>query len=90
MWCTTSSTASLFCGSLSFCPSGALKTRLTDGALAGLPFSGKSSTARRVASIAGVPLMEYSVVIGFIKLKVAPPAAATMKIQAMMTFHRLM
>src|SRR5699024_9953749 len=78
-----------FAGSVSFCPSGALNTKLTEAALAGFPHSGKSSMVRWVASIAGVPEIENSEVIGFMSATAAPPTSANNSSHVMMTFHLL-
>src|SRR5699024_1972453 len=81
--------AASFAGSVSFCPSGALNTKLTEAALAGFPPSGKSSMVRWVASIAGVPEIENSEVIGFMSAPAAPPTSANNSTHVMMTLHLL-
>src|SRR5699024_3201563 len=81
--------AASFAGSVSFCPSGALNTKLTEAALAGFPPSGKRSIVRWVDSIAGVPEMENSEVIRLMSATEAPPAPANNSTHVIMTFHLL-
>lgn len=58
----------MFCGLESFCFLGVWKIRFIEGVLVRLLFFGKSLVVWWVVLIAGVFLMEYFVVMGFIKV----------------------